>query len=263
MREVIKLYKRVGETPLECIGRFRQENPMYSGIKMTYLGRLDPMAEGLLLVLAGDMGQKSDFLEMDKTYEFEVLWGVSTDTYDVLGIPRAESNLGVVSEPPKRGLSASKLDSVLRKLRVKKTQSYPPYSSRTVGGPLHYGRGKKPLWEWSRENKIEEIDAPTRSIKVFNIEHVHTRWVSGEEILKDVLARIALVKGDFRQQEIVDSWNKELGRRKGEKFLVSKFTADVSSGTYIRGLAHEMGEMLETPALAYSIKRTRVGDYRV
>lgn len=226
--------------------RFRAENPQHKETKMTYLGRLDPMAEGLLLVLSGDTRDKNKFLDLDKTYEFEVLWGVSTDTYDVLG--QVESMDSTVS------VTSRKLESVLKKILSKKTQSYPPYSSRPVGG--------KALFQWAREGKIEEIDVPTRNIKIFNIEHVHTRIENSNSILADILKKISLVKGDFRQEEIIKTWQKELGSR-DENMYISKFVVDVSSGTYVRGLAHEMGQMLGVPALAYRIKRTRVGEYSI
>lgn len=92
--------------------RFRAENPQHKETKMTYLGRLDPMAEGLLLVLSGDTRDKNKFLDLDKTYEFEVLWGVSTDTYDVLG--QVESMDSTVS------VTSRKLESVLKKILSKK-----------------------------------------------------------------------------------------------------------------------------------------------
>src|SRR6185436_8316630 len=84
--EVLRLCKNLGETPLACIERFRSERPEYAKTNMTYLGRLDPMAEGLLLVLAGNTKDKQQYLDSDKAYEFEVLWGFETDTYDILGL---------------------------------------------------------------------------------------------------------------------------------------------------------------------------------
>lgn len=71
--EILSLYKELGETPLECLQRFKAEHPEYMEAKMTYLGRLDPMAEGLLLVLVGNTKDKEKYLSLDKTYEFEVL----------------------------------------------------------------------------------------------------------------------------------------------------------------------------------------------
>lgn len=243
--EIIKLYKEIGETPLECIGRFREDNPEYQEVKMTYLGRLDPMAEGLLLVLSGNTRGKEKHLALDKTYEFEVLWGVSTDTYDILGL--------VSDVNPNLTIKEREILGTAAKIANLKSQSYPAYSSRTVGG--------KPLWELAREGKIEEVDVPTRSIKIFNIEHVQTRLADSEEILRDVGDKISKVKGNFRQEEILNSW--ESGLKRDEKFLISKLVADVSTGTYIRGLASEMGKILGVPALAYSIKRTRVEEYEL
>jgi len=56
-KEILNLYKNMGETPLECLERFKVENPKWQGVPMTYAGRLDPMAKGLLLVLAGDIDE--------------------------------------------------------------------------------------------------------------------------------------------------------------------------------------------------------------
>jgi tRNA pseudouridine55 synthase len=243
--ELLRLYKRVGETPLECILHFRSEHIEYQKIPMTYLGRLDPMAEGLLLVLAGDTKGKKEFLEWDKTYEFEVLWGFETDTYDVLGL--------VTETEPMPAKLDFKMAGLLQKIKDKKMQSYPPYSSRTVSG--------KALHTWAREGKIDEIEIPMRSVKIFDIEHLDTQLVAQKDILPEIISKINLVKGDFRQEESIESWEKAIDMR--EIALISSFKASVSSGTYIRSLAHEMGHTLGTSSLAYSIKRTRVGEYRL
>ncbi len=245
MSQVLKLYKLLGETPLECINRFRIDNPEYNDANMTYLGRLDPMAEGLLLVLAGDTKDKEKYLNLDKTYEFEVLWGFETDTYDILGLI---TNTGQI--PNKIDF---KMDGLLKFIKEKKTQAYPPYSSKTVLG--------KQLHSWAREGRINEIDIPERQIKLFDIEHLHTKLISQAEVLEEILKRIDLVKGDFRQAQIKKTWEKNINLK--EMCLVSKFKADVSSGTYIRSLAHEMGKKLDTCAISYSIKRTRVGEYKL
>ncbi|MBX4195551.1 hypothetical protein KW796_01155 [Candidatus Parcubacteria bacterium] len=245
MSEILKLYKRLGETPLECIERFKAGRPEYENTPMTYLGRLDPMAEGLLFVLAGDTRNKDEYLEWDKAYEFEVLWGFETDTYDTLGLITATGRMPLDLE--------KKMPKMLKVIANKKTQVYPAYSSRTVGG--------KPLHAWAREGKIDEVDIPTRQIKIFNIEHIRTRMLKQSEILEEILKNIDLVKGDFRQEEIASLWKRML--KPGELALISKFKADVSSGTYIRSLAHEMGKLLDTHALAYSIKRTRVGEHKL
>lgn len=241
--EILRLYKNLGETPLECILRFKAEYPEYAETKMTYLGRLDPMAEGLLLVLAGNTREKEKYLALDKTYEFEVLWGFETDTYDILGFVSGDG-----STPQKL---ESKMPSLVRHISEKKTQTYPLFSSKIFGKDFLK----------ARDANVEAIELPERNIKIFSFEHVHTRAVTGREILAEVLEKIGKVQGDFRQKEILNAWQNTLITRPNEFFLVSKFRIDVSSGTYIRGLANEMGKHLGTSALAWSIKRTRVGKY--
>ena len=245
--EILQLNKNLGETPLECLKRFKADNPQYEETKMTYLGRLDPMAEGLLLVLAGNTREKERYLAFDKTYEFEVLWQFSSDTYDILGIVNGPDKFPQKLE--------EKMDKLLAKIMGKKTQEYPAYSSRTVSG--------KSLFMWARENKIEEIDIPQRNIKIFSTGHIHTRAITGKEIWEEVSRKVALVSGDFRQDKILTAWQNTLITKPNEVFLISKFRADVSSGTYIRGLAHEMGKILNSAGLAYGIKRTRVGEYLI
>ena len=53
MSGIVQIYKNEGETPLECLERFRVEQPLYKDATLSYAGRLDPMAEGILLVLVG------------------------------------------------------------------------------------------------------------------------------------------------------------------------------------------------------------------
>ncbi len=236
MTEVIKLYKKVGETPLECINQFREKESKYRDIKMTYLGRLDPMAEGLLLVLAGDTRDKEKYLNLDKTYEFEVLWGFETDTYDILGL--VEGGDTTVCSRPRGEVATGSVPALLGK----RIQKYPPFSSKSFKGDYL---------------SVREGDADTaeREIEIFELQNLGKYSITGREILEEITAKVSTVKGDFRQSEILEKWREILFPAQDSEFLISKFKADVSSGTYIRSLAHDMG------GIAYSIKRTRVGEY--
>src|SRR5258708_1099484 len=83
---IYNLYKHRGETPLECIQNFRTKHPEGKDEKWTYLGRLDPMADGVLLAATGnDAKRRDDFLNLDKEYDFTAIFGFATDSYDVLG----------------------------------------------------------------------------------------------------------------------------------------------------------------------------------
>ena len=255
MQEIVSIYKKLGETPLQALNRLRFERLEFANQKMTYLGRLDPMAEGLLLVLVGDMVGKEEYLAMDKVYEFEVLWGFETDTYDLLGlVARMNSKLSPLN-PASFGSQSRNLgsdtgenfESILTHVRSLRKQKYPSYSSKY----------------WQKARAGEDFETPEREIMIYSLEHLGDRKISGAELLSDIKTKIAKVRGDFRQEEIVESWSEALTPRINEEFMISKFCAHVSSGTYIRSLAMEMGQALGIGALAYSIKRTKVGNYEV
>lgn len=223
MEKVLKLYKELGETPLACLERFRAAHPEYANEKMTYAGRLDPMAEGLLIALVGEeCKQKDAYLGLDKEYIFEVFFGIQTDSYDILGIPK---------------FSEKKVFDI-KSFVGKKIQEYPPYSSRT--------------FEMAREGI--EFEAPTKEVEVYNLEMLEEREISARNFLAEISRRIALVKGDFRQEEILTAWDNVL-ENSLETFRIAKFKINCSSGTYVRSIANQMG------GIAWSIKRTRVGEY--
>ena len=251
MQEVLNLYKKIGETPLERINRFRQENPKYNKIAMTYAGRLDPMAEGGLIVLFGEeIKQKEKYISLPKVYSFEMLLGVSTDSYDILGkiikINQPADSLSVLRD---------RLSEKLKTLSGEIIRKYPPFSSKTVQG--------KPLFEWAREGRIDEIDIPSLSVFIEDIRITDLQVISEKTLLGSVLDRIALVSSpNFRQKEIIESWKDALKSFFSAKFPLISLNARVSSGTYIRALVNQLGGSLGCGALVFSIFREKTGEFR-
>ena len=226
MEKVLKLYKELGETPLACLERFRSENPEYENEKMTYAGRLDPMAEGLLIALVGEECKKKDeYLGLDKEYIFEVLFGIQSDTYDILGIPTINHDDSLI-----RANNRIATESIIGK----RIQEYPAYSSRT--------------FQMARDGV--DFEPMTKEVEIYDLEQLEEREIGKAKLLAEVLARIDLIKGDFRQEEIKSAWQ---GIDWPENLHIAKFKINCSSGTYVRSIANEMG------GIAYSIKRTRVG----
>jgi len=250
MEKVLRLYKKEGETPLECMNRFRLDNPEYRETPMTYAGRLDPLACGELLVLSGDMvHKKEEYCACDKEYYIEALLGYETDTYDLLGIPQTPT----LTLPFEEGGNFSHfLEKALSSLISKKEQPYPPYSSRTVEG--------KPLWQWAREGKLDEIEIPTREIEIYDIFDIQKKEISEQEILDRVETIADLVQGDFRQDEIKEKWREITGSWVGavKTDMLVSFRVKCSSGTYIRTLVHELGKKLGTGACIFRLQRTKV-----
>ena len=246
--KVIKVYKKVGETPLECIDNLKKERPELGILSMTYAGRLDPLAEGVLLLLVGEECKKKDeHLNLPKEYEVEVLFGFATDTYDVLG--KITSSEKMESEVLKQ------IQTILPEFIGKIKQSYPPYSSRPVNG--------KPLFQWAREGKIDEIEIPTHNVLVENIEIIENREILGKDLLEEIKEKISKVKGDFRQEEILKIWDEELKDKEEEKYPIVKLRISCGSGAYMRSIANDIGEKLGAGALAFKIVRTKVGEYGI
>src|SRR5262245_8184953 len=87
MKKVLPIYKPVCLTPNQLIEQLRNKHPEYQNEKIGFAGRLDPMAHGLMLLLIGyENKNRTEYLNLDKTYYFKILLGVETDSYDLLGL---------------------------------------------------------------------------------------------------------------------------------------------------------------------------------
>ncbi|PJE74056.1 MAG: hypothetical protein COV01_03075 [Candidatus Taylorbacteria bacterium CG10_big_fil_rev_8_21_14_0_10_41_48] len=247
MDTVLNLYKKHGETPLQTVERYVALHPEYTGVKMTYAGRLDPMAEGLLIVLTGEKNkERESYTGLSKVYEFEFILGIETDTYDVLG--------KVVSSKIIDNVSMGQIGEVIEKYQGVFEQSYPAYSSKVVAG--------KQLFEYARSGTINTIVLPKHTVNVTDIKLDSVRTISREEFIQSIETSVGLVQGDFRQKEIISLWKKY---KEIAPDIVSVYRARVScgSGFYVRQLVSDIGRDLGTGAVTTHILRTRVGEYRV
>lgn len=242
---IYNLYKPVGISPLDLIKIFKEKNTDLKENKMTYAGRLDPMAEGVVLILSDeDRYKKDEFLKFDKTYQAEILFGVETDTYDVLGIPQFISTNSDI-----------KFDSsIIKSLIGTQFINVPIYSSIIVNS--------KPLFEFARKDKLDDVKVPKRKMTVIDADYLKSSLIDGQDLLKQIEEKIKLVYGDFRQEEIIKSWRCILKDSK-IKFLTIKINLHVTSGTYIRSIAHELGKKLGCGAILLNLSRTSVGRYNI
>jgi tRNA pseudouridine55 synthase len=249
--DILNLYKTRGETPLQRIERFRIENPEYEDVKLSYAGRLDPMAEGVLLVLAGQENKKKeDYLKYSKEYIFDALFGVHTDTYDILGKVIEEE-----AKPYDWHEVKDKLIIHLAEFKGKIMQHYPPYSSKPVKGI--------PLFEWARKNKLTDIDIPQKEIEIFEIIPVALYTVDRNELSQSIFETITQVQGDFRQKAVIKSWIKFFEDTKQKEFHLLRIKIICSSGTYVRGIVNSLGKKVGIGALAFRIIRTKVGTHKM
>ncbi|MEX2028832.1 MAG: hypothetical protein WD988_05025, partial [Candidatus Curtissbacteria bacterium] len=146
-----------------------------------------------------------------------------------------------------------KIKNNLRYFTGKFIQSYPMYSSRTVKG--------KPLFMYARGGQV--VSSPKREVNVESLKFYKIKKISSQKFLDNIERRVAKVKGDFRQEEILRIWRKELksNPKHADGFLVANFHIKCGSGTYVRGISNSLGEKIGIPALALSIKRTKIGKW--
>jgi tRNA pseudouridine(55) synthase len=256
MKDILVLEKRIGETPLQCVERFRGAHPEYAGVKMTYAGRLDPVAEGVLVVLAGDrVHNKEQFLKLPKTYECTALVGVGTDTYDVLGVPTHSARVSVPPPPDPLLIKEGEAEHVLRSFIGTFSQPYPPYSSKTVLG--------KQLHTHARQGTLADIPIPEQQVTVSDICILEVKQVPLRAVVTEIGSIIDKVSGDFRQVAIKDAWGCLLRENPEKTVDVLTFSITVSGGTYIRGIVDVWGKKIGKNACILRLKRTRVGEYGV
>ncbi|MCC2630248.1 MAG: ine55 [Candidatus Paceibacter sp.] len=245
---IIPMYKNVGETPLEALFRLRKARPELEKETLSYAGRLDPMAEGVLLVLVGEENKnRENYLNLDKEYEATAVFGIETDSYDLLG------KISAFSEEYNK-IPDQDINNTLKKFVGTFQQPYPPFSSKPVKG--------KPLFQWAREGKLNEIEIPVRNVEIFSLELLKTYEISADTLLDTVQHRVTMVSGDFRQPQIIDSWQEKL-LKSDRSFQAVTFRVKSSTGMYVRGLIHELGKNLKIGAVTVELKRTKLGHFQI
>ncbi len=249
IRKTYLIHKELGETPLEALLRLRAHFKIAPSVPMTYAGRLDPAAEGVLIILAGEeCKNKLAYTGLPKTYVAEIVLGIATDTFDLLGIPKSASGEKATEMTVETtGKLFIQAEEWLKAHIGTFTQKYPPYSSKTVCGEQLHAQAKK--------GKIPEL--PTHEVTLHAYADVSVRPKKREQILARVMELTQKVTGDFRQAEIGETW-KKLGETLPEQLPVLKVTIDVGSGFYVRQLAEDLGRALGTGACLYSLLRTKI-----
>jgi len=245
---VLNLYKQLGETPHERLERLRHQRPEYEHEVLSYAGRLDPMAEGVLICLVGSANKMRDaYLDMGKEYTLDVLFGFSTDTYDILG--------KIMETGDPSTITKTKMQEALNESRGTVSQEYPPFSSKTIEG--------KPLFAWARSGDIGTIVLPRRDVVIHDISIEKIYKISESALLSYIESSVEKVQGNFRQEEVLRLWRRTLHASGEREFPCATIHIACSSGTYARSIAHGLGNRIGVPALALHILRTNVGEYDV
>jgi tRNA pseudouridine55 synthase len=219
------------------------------GVKGTHTGTLDPMAEGVVVILLDDERLKrQEFSSSTKGYEFEVIFGIKTDSFDGMGFIQENELNNTLN------IEKAALENICNSFIGEYTQTVPIFSAQLY-------KGKK-LFEWGHQ-KID-IPLPKKSGTIYKLDVLSLEKVSITSILNGILSKLENINGDFRQEEIIKQWQdckNELSTIDTPPVFVAKFYAETSRGLYIRSLSQDICEKLGTISFVYSLVRIKNGNY--
>lgn len=151
MDKIILFNKPILWTSHDAVDYFRRR---LGQRKVGHAGSLDPMATGLLLILAGSATQLSSTLSgLDKDYEGVMSLGLMTDTQDFEGKILSESDASQVEEADVRRVMTGFEGEIL--------QTPPPYSAVKKQG--------KKLYEWARRGVTLDVEARKITVQRFEL----------------------------------------------------------------------------------------------
>lgn len=254
------LNKPIGLTSNEFIFHLKREKTIKD--KACYCGRLDPMARGKMLILEGnECKQMNNYLKNDKTYEFIIVFGMSTDTDDIMGLFENSSSSNNFSLLKQENAYKLKLQNAIQKTQHKEYQKYHKYSSFV----LRKDGKRKPLWEWEKMNQLRENEIPGKKIKIYELQEIikyntdlNNLLIHWNNLIKNVNK-----KHNFRQEEIITQYESLIEqvqeqnkiRKENMKVLCVKYKIKVSSGFYVRQFICDIKREMDFPLLVYDINR--------
>lgn len=203
-------------------------------LKVGHAGTLDPLATGILLVCIGPATKRAEELQRSaKQYVAGVSFGATTPSYDLEKDIDRTFPLDRVSEESVRALLPSFIGE--------QDQVAPLFSAKSVDGVRAYETARKLL----KAGVLSDTDNILQSSRI---------TIYGLELL------------EYRANAVQDEKDDGLGRIRvadisGHELPTAMIRVDCSKGTYIRALARDLGEALDSGAFLSSLRRTANGGF--
>lgn len=195
-------------------------------IKVGHAGTLDPLASGLLIVCTGKFTKRIDELQaQEKEYTGIITLGATTACYDL------EKEIDI--EYPTDHITKEMIKDTAASFLGEQEQTAPIHSAKKIDG--------KRAYEYAREGIEVKIKSNSITIKEFDVE----------------LCDAPVYE---LQAEEKPKINREQPYQKG---INVKFKIVCSKGTYIRAIARDFGERLNSGGHLSELRRTRIGTYKI
>ena len=225
--QIILIDKPAGISSFGVVAKVRGKLKAKFGhkVKVGHTGTLDPFATGLLILLSGKMTKKSnEFLKLDKIYEATLKLGYTSTTGD----PEGE-----IQEYPTRAVSPR---------------------------PVATG-----------EARSSSACQPPEALRLDILESIIQTFIGETEQTPPKFSAIK-INGERAYKLARKNQDFEIPSRKITIYNIEileynypelKIRCHVSSGTYIRTLAEDIGKALGTGAYLTALRRTRIGNYDI
>lgn len=226
---------------------FRNKN-----LKVGHAGTLDPLATGVLLVCIGKATKLAETLQKEgKEYVAGVSFGATTPSYDLEKAIDKEYSTGDVSE--------ESLQGILPRFIGEQEQIAPLFSAKSVDGVRAYELARKQY----REAHIKKTDVMT------DFDHTVAETLNRQTINITELELLSFFPHGRPEEGICGSENSRPNPRinvvdtSGMHLPLAMIRVSCSKGTYVRALARDLGEALESGAHLNSLRRTKSGGFTV
>ncbi len=152
--------------------------------KMGHTGTLDPMATGLLVICLGEGTKLVPYLTADdKSYEAEITFGMSTDSYDAEGEMVAQDPWIKLDT-----LTQEQVQDTLARFLGTHEQRPPAFSAIKVNGERLYAKARRG----------EEVEVPTRTVTFYELELLSfTPGQAEQGLLPKASVRVKCSKGTY------------------------------------------------------------------
>lgn len=150
---ILNIYKPRNFTSFDVVAKVRKQLNIKA---VGHAGTLDPLAEGVLVVLTGDDTKKQDeIMVQTKVYEAEITFGAESVTLDLETKPKVRKEISLVE-------LEKKLPELFTKYTGEFEQLIPDYSAKKIYGV--------PMYEFARKGIEVKSDKPlTKKVKIDEI----------------------------------------------------------------------------------------------
>ncbi len=225
--QIILIDKPLTWTSFDVVNKVRwliKQEIKVKKIKVGHAGTLDPLATGLVILCTGKLTKQiNDIQTQEKEYTGVITLGATTSSYDL------EKEIDI--EYPTDHITEDLLKETALNFIGEQDQTAPIYSAKKIDG--------KRAYEYAREGEEVVIKSNRINIKEFDVEVCDTPI---NEMLED------------------SKINQEAPYQKG---INIKFRIVCSKGTYIRAIARDFGEKLNSGGHLSVLRRTKIGDHKI